>query len=277
MCCRWWAAAPNRGNPEDRTSYYAWGQPLRAPGDGVVATVVDRFPDQQIGSVDVVHTAGNHVVIDLGAGKFVAFGHLQSGSVRVSVGDQVRRGDLIALVGNSGNSDQPHLHLQAQNSPTFDVINPPVGAEDLPPAVRTACRGARWCGPASGAGRPETRGLLRPTRLMAGIRSGRFGCVCHHVRGLGPRSGRSGCVCQDRAWFPLRSELACAPRVICGWKVAIETGVWTPEVARRRKAATGDWRSGCAARRLTRKWRDHGWRVHSTALSRLHGRPQGRV
>ena len=125
-------AAATPGTPQDRSSYFAWGEPLTAPADGVVATVVDDFPDQPIGSVDVSHPAGNHVALDVGGDRFVVFGHLQSGSIRVSVGDRVRRGDVIALIGNSGNSDEPHLHIQAQNSSTFDVLMPPVNLTTYP-------------------------------------------------------------------------------------------------------------------------------------------------
>ena len=104
----------------------------RIVADGVVATVVDMFPDQPIGSVDVRHPAGNHVALRIGEDRFVVFGHMQSASVRVSVGDQVRRGDVIGLVGNSGNSDEPHLHIQAQNNATFDVFAPPANLTTYP-------------------------------------------------------------------------------------------------------------------------------------------------
>jgi murein DD-endopeptidase MepM/ murein hydrolase activator NlpD len=41
-------------------------------------------------------------------------GHLSPGTIRVKVGDQVRLGQQIANVGNSGNTTEPHLHIQAQ-------------------------------------------------------------------------------------------------------------------------------------------------------------------
>jgi murein DD-endopeptidase MepM/ murein hydrolase activator NlpD len=43
----------------------------------------------------------------------------------VSAGQSVRRGDIIGLVGNSGNSDEPRLHVQAQDKAIFDVNKPP--------------------------------------------------------------------------------------------------------------------------------------------------------
>jgi hypothetical protein len=113
-------------------NYHAWGEPVRAPADGVIATVINTFPDQPIGSVDLQHPPGNQVVIDIGAGRFIAFGHLQSGSIRASVGERVQRGEIIGLVGNSGNSDEPHLHVQAQNQAIFDVNSPPPGLITYP-------------------------------------------------------------------------------------------------------------------------------------------------
>jgi murein DD-endopeptidase MepM/ murein hydrolase activator NlpD len=98
----------------------------------VIATVINTFPDQPIGSVDLQNPPGNQVVIDIGAGRFIAFGHLQSGSIRASVGERVQRGEIIGLVGNSGNSDEPHLHVQAQNQAIFDVNSPPPGLITYP-------------------------------------------------------------------------------------------------------------------------------------------------
>jgi hypothetical protein len=61
--------------------------------------------------------AGNHVVIALrGEGPFVVIAHLRRDSVRVAVGDVVEAGQVIGQVGNSGNSTQPHVHLQATDS-----------------------------------------------------------------------------------------------------------------------------------------------------------------
>jgi murein DD-endopeptidase MepM/ murein hydrolase activator NlpD len=65
--------------------------------------------------------AGNHVVLDIGGGHHVVYGHLKQGSLRVHAGEQVRRGQVLGEVGDSGNSGEPHVHLQVQNRPTFDV------------------------------------------------------------------------------------------------------------------------------------------------------------
>ena len=55
---------------------------------------------------------GNHVVVDHGDGVYSAYAHLRRRSLRVAVGDRVRAGQQLAEVGNSGNSSEPHLHIQ---------------------------------------------------------------------------------------------------------------------------------------------------------------------
>jgi murein DD-endopeptidase MepM/ murein hydrolase activator NlpD len=51
---------------------------------------------------------------------FVLLAHLRRGSIAVEVGDQVRIGDQVAACGNSGNSTQPHLHVQVTDSVDWD-------------------------------------------------------------------------------------------------------------------------------------------------------------
>ena len=60
--------------------------------------------------------SGNAVTLDLGADRYALYAHLRPGSIRVSPGDRVRRGQVLGLVGNSGNSTGPHLHFQVSSS-----------------------------------------------------------------------------------------------------------------------------------------------------------------
>ena len=60
----------------------------------------------------------NNLVVDIGGGRYVVLAHLKQGSVTVQVGDVVRRGQPLAAVGNTGHTNEPHLHLQIQDSPT---------------------------------------------------------------------------------------------------------------------------------------------------------------
>ena len=117
--------------PLDR--FHGFGRPILAPGSGIVAAVHAGEPDhearrsklalvpyalgqrarvaQGIGAI-----AGNYVIISLhGIDAFVALVHLRAGSIRVREGQDVAEGHWIAGCGNSGNSTQPHLHMQAMD------------------------------------------------------------------------------------------------------------------------------------------------------------------
>ncbi len=62
---------------------------------------------------------GNSVTLDIGRGHYAHYMHLQPGSLRVKVGDRVRRGQVLGLVGNAGSSFLPHLHFEVTNSPVL--------------------------------------------------------------------------------------------------------------------------------------------------------------
>ena len=59
---------------------------------------------------------GNNVIMEIGDGLYAFYAHLQPGSLRVKVGDKVRRGQVLGLLGNSGNSSEPHLHFHICNA-----------------------------------------------------------------------------------------------------------------------------------------------------------------
>ena len=102
--------------------WHAWGQPLYATGDGTVVDAADVEPDNIRGgesffNVGKVKAApmqfyGNYLVIDHGNGEFSLLGHIQKGSLSVKVGDGVKRGQLVARIGNSGSSNNPHVHYE---------------------------------------------------------------------------------------------------------------------------------------------------------------------
>lgn len=69
----------------------------------------------RVGGVRAI--TGNAVVVRCAkTGAFVALVHLKQGSVKVAEGDFVRAGDVVGACGNSGNSTQPHVHVQATDS-----------------------------------------------------------------------------------------------------------------------------------------------------------------
>jgi murein DD-endopeptidase len=99
------------------------GAEILAVADGRVVKVTDGIPDNplsQPGARAVPITwetiAGNVVILDIGNGNYVHYGHLLEGSIPVKPGDHVRHGDVIGLIGNSGNSEGPHLHFEVTDS-----------------------------------------------------------------------------------------------------------------------------------------------------------------
>jgi murein DD-endopeptidase MepM/ murein hydrolase activator NlpD len=87
--------------------------------DARIASVVDGNPEQTPGTfpeaITLAQADGNSVVLDLGGGRFALYAHLQPGSIRVHPGDRVQRGQVLGLVGNTGNSLAPHLHFHVMD------------------------------------------------------------------------------------------------------------------------------------------------------------------
>jgi murein DD-endopeptidase MepM/ murein hydrolase activator NlpD len=121
-----------QGDDKDNKNYLAYGSEALAVADGVVTETKDGIPENIPGEnsravpITLETVGGNHVILDLGGGHFAFYAHLQPGSLRVKLGDKVRRGQIVGLVGNSGNSTEPHLHFHIENG------NSPLGAEGLP-------------------------------------------------------------------------------------------------------------------------------------------------
>jgi len=143
--------------------FLGFSRPILAPTDGVVVAAHDGEVDHagrrsQLALVPyalgqaarlrqgVRAIAGNHLIIALpGCGAYAALVHLQAGSLRVSVGEAVTTGQPIAACGNSGNSTQPHVHLQLMDNADLSL------AQGLPMAFR---RFREW---PSGSEQPRVR------------------------------------------------------------------------------------------------------------------------
>jgi hypothetical protein len=109
--------------PKNRLSSWGYfGATIHAAAPGTVVSVVDGMPEQTPGvlprDTTTQNAPGNHIVIDIGGGAYAFYAHLQPGSPRVRRGQRVRTGDVIGLLGNSGNSDGPHLHFHVMDSPS---------------------------------------------------------------------------------------------------------------------------------------------------------------
>jgi murein DD-endopeptidase len=113
-------------------SYYAYGVDALAVADGIVVATKDGIPENIPGPtsravpITLETVGGNHVIIDIGGGRFAFYAHLVPGSLRVKLGDRVRRGQVVGLVGNSGNSTEPHLHFHISDGVS------PLGSEGIP-------------------------------------------------------------------------------------------------------------------------------------------------
>ena len=107
------------GDPNKLESYPSWGETIYAPADGTVTEVENNLDDNPMGQTDVEHPAGNHVVIDVGHGRYVMMAHFKKGSLLVARGDAVHSGQPVGECGHSGNTSHPHLHIQVQDQPKF--------------------------------------------------------------------------------------------------------------------------------------------------------------
>ncbi len=114
------------GDGKDVHSYYSYGKSVLAVADGRVVAARDGLPDNIPGHGASFHpavpisletVAGNTITLDLGGGEFAYYLHLLPGSVRVKAGDRVRRGQVLARVGASGDAREPHLHFEVTTSP----------------------------------------------------------------------------------------------------------------------------------------------------------------
>ena len=120
------------GHRRNNANWYGYGAEVLAVANAVVVDVKDGIPENDLTSdktavpVTLETIGGNYVILDLGKGFFAFYAHLQPKSMRVKVGDRVRRGQVLALLGNSGNSDAPHLHFHVTDAGS------PLEAEGLP-------------------------------------------------------------------------------------------------------------------------------------------------
>ncbi len=140
------------------TTYPGFGQPIVAPIDGTVVRVRSFMRDhlsrssppallyllvesvrEFFGPIGIL---GNHIVIRRDDGTHLLLAHLRRGSLLVKRGDRVARGTKIAECGNSGNSSEPHVHIQAMDRASvwiaaglpirFDHGEPPANGDLLP-------------------------------------------------------------------------------------------------------------------------------------------------
>lgn len=125
------------GDAKSNANFYGYGAEVLAVADGRISDLKDGLAENtgqnEEGSrhITIDNVVGNYLMLDLGQGRFALYAHLQPGSFKVRLGDKVKAGQVLALLGNSGNSDAPHLHFQLTDG------NSPLGAEGVPYEIGT--------------------------------------------------------------------------------------------------------------------------------------------
>jgi murein DD-endopeptidase len=120
-----------RGQGLSNPDWHGYGEEVLAVADGVVSDtkdgIVENTPQGPYAVPTTIdYVAGNYVVLEIKKAVFAVYAHLKPGSLRVKPGDRVRKGQVLGLIGNSGQSDAPHLHFHLISA------NPPFGGEGLP-------------------------------------------------------------------------------------------------------------------------------------------------
>jgi len=110
------------GDGMQNTDWVGFGEPIHAVADGTVVVTRDGLPDippmtKNPGLRTPEDYAGNNVIVAIGHGRYAVFDHLVRGSVRVRRGQRVRAGQVVGNLGNSGNTDGPHLHFGIEARP----------------------------------------------------------------------------------------------------------------------------------------------------------------
>lgn len=106
-----------RNSGKTPSDYYCYNQLVIAPADGKIQEIRDGIHDNPIGEMNLENNWGNTIIIKHDDHLYTKISHLKKDSFKVKIGDEVKRGEPLAKVGNSGRSPVPHLHFQVQETP----------------------------------------------------------------------------------------------------------------------------------------------------------------
>jgi hypothetical protein len=115
----------------DNRNYPSYGEKIYAVTDGEVVDCFNEFPENPPGLYSrlpegnwnklkekygfVTGLAGNYIILRHSGDEYSFYAHMIPGSLIIKQGDFVKQGQVIGLLGNSGNSDAPHLHFHLMN------------------------------------------------------------------------------------------------------------------------------------------------------------------
>ncbi|WP_417885153.1 peptidoglycan DD-metalloendopeptidase family protein [Zunongwangia sp.] len=105
----------HRGDGSINNQYYAFGAEIFSPASGEVVMAVDGVYDNKPGNTNSNYAFGNTIVLKIAKNEYLYLTHLKNHTLKVKEGDIVKKGDLLGLCGNSGNSSEPHLHMHVQD------------------------------------------------------------------------------------------------------------------------------------------------------------------
>ena len=128
---RSWQVAPQ---PKDLGEYLVYDEPVFAPCDGSILEMNNDHPDHPAGG-EYRDTSGVNFVTLRCDKVDIILAHLKRGSIEVSIGQTLTTGDFIGTVGNSGNTEEPHLHIQAQ------TVLPPESSDIYPRPIAMTFNG----------------------------------------------------------------------------------------------------------------------------------------
>lgn len=174
------AGRTTRGNKALARDALGHGAPVIAVADATVVAVRNDYAEHARVADNPKHAladaSGNHVVLDLGGGRYAFYEHLRPGSVRVRAGQRVRRGQVLGELGFSGDSTGPHLHFHVADGPS------PLAAEGRPFALESFRSLGRYddlskLGSARWTPRGNERDAMRSAELPAGNSVIDFGVI----------------------------------------------------------------------------------------------------
>jgi hypothetical protein len=166
------ADAENRlvkGDTKILSNYVIYGRDVLAVSDGTVVSSRNDLPEQVPGALPqgmtIDQADGNFVVLDIG-GSYVLYAHMQPGSVTVKAGQRVRRGEVLGKVGNTGNTQAPHLHLHVMDGPSPLASNGIPYVFDLFRLTAVDKAGTADFDKAEATGSPLTLSPVSPPQLL---------------------------------------------------------------------------------------------------------------
>lgn len=109
----------NKGTKNE--DYYVFGKEVIAPVDATVVKVINGIHDNIPGKMNALQITGNTVILKTANNEFLVLAHFKKKSIKVKRNQKVKKGQLLGLCGNSGNSSEPHLHISLQNAADMNI------------------------------------------------------------------------------------------------------------------------------------------------------------